>query len=97
VEGGARVIPAIIFDNAERVAIDELRRRGGNPHVDEDGRLRGAWTPSGYKRIEVAVVPVNAEQGFFRHGALGQDVDIVIFTDCAGRFWLATADEVRAS
>ena len=76
------------------------RRRSGNPHVDEDGRLRGAWKLSGYKRIEVGVVPLRAEEGegaFFRNGALGEDVEVVIFTDCAGRFSIATADEVRAA
>jgi hypothetical protein len=90
------VIPAEVFDNAERVVIQEVQRRGLKPHVDEDGRLRGVWAPGGYKRTEVAVVPVNAERGFFRNGAPRDDVDVVIFTDNTGKFWITTADEVRS-
>jgi len=88
-------IPVEIFDAAERAAIAELERRGLKPHVDEDGRLRGVWGPSGYKRTEVAIVPVNAECGFFRNGEPSADADVFIFTDNAGTFWLATAGEVR--
>jgi len=90
------LIPSALFDNAEKVVIAEMQRRGLKPHVDEDGRLRGAWTANGYKRIEVAVVPVNAEQGFFRNGMPGDDVDIFIFTDCAGRDWIVPAEKVRS-
>jgi hypothetical protein len=88
-------LPAELFDEAEKTVIAEVERRGLKAHVDEDGRLRGVWSETGYKKVEVAVVPVNAERGFFRNGEPGADVDIFIFTDNAGRFWLATADEVR--
>jgi hypothetical protein len=91
------VIPAALFDNAEKVVIAEVQRRGLKPHIDEDGRLRGVRGPSGYKRTEVAIVPVNAERGFFRDGAPHPDVDIFIFTDCVGMFWIAPADEVMRS
>jgi hypothetical protein len=89
-------IPIEIFDEAERTVIAEVERRGLKPHIDEDGRLRGVWSPNGYRRTEVAVVPVNADQGFFRNGEPSTDVDVFIFTDNAGSFWLATADEVRS-
>ena len=88
-------LPVELFDEAEKTAIAEVERRGLKPHVDEDGRLRGVWNEAGYKKVEVAIVPVNAERGFFRNGKPGADVDVFIFTDNAGRFWLATADEVR--
>ena len=87
--------PVGLFDEAEKTAIAEVERRGLKPHVDEDGRLRGVWNEAGYKKVEVAIVPVNAERGFFRNGKPDADVEVVIFTDNAGRFWLATADEVR--
>jgi hypothetical protein len=93
---GKVMIPIELFDNAEEVVIVEVQRRGLKPHVDNDGRLRGVWGPCGYKRTEVAIVPVNAEQGFFRNGEPGADVDIFIFTDCAGRFWIASANEMRS-
>ena len=88
-------LPVELFDEAEKSAIAEVERRGLKPHVDEDGRLRGVWSQAGYKKVEVAIVPVNAERGFFRDGQPGTDVDVFIFTDNAGRFWLAPADEVR--
>jgi hypothetical protein len=87
--------PVELFDEAEKIVIAEVERRGLQPHVDKDGRLRGVWSKTGYKKVEVAIVPVNAERGFFRNGKPGSDVDVFIFTDNAGRFWLATADEVR--
>jgi hypothetical protein len=90
-------LPVELFDNAEKVVIAEVERRGLKPHVDEDGRLRGVWGEIGYKTTEVAIVPVNADQGFFRDGEPRADVDVFIFTDCAGRFWLATASEVRGA
>ena len=89
-------LPVKLFDEAEKTVIAEVERRGLKPHVDEDGRLRGVWSETGYKKVEVAVVPVNAEHGFFRNGKPGADVNVFIFTDNAGRFWLATADEVRS-
>jgi hypothetical protein len=88
-------LPVELFDAAEKTVIAEVERRGLKPHVDEDGRLRGVWSETGYKKVEVAIVPVNAERGFFRNGEPGADIDVFIFTDNAGRFWLATADEVR--
>ena len=93
---GAVMIPIELFDNAEKIVIAEVQRRGLKAHVDEDGRLRGVWGPAGYKRTEVAIVPVNAERGFFRNGTPSDDVDIFIFTNNAGKFWLSTADEVRS-
>ena len=89
-------LPVELFDEAEKTVIAEVERRGLKPHVDEDGRLRGVWSETGYKKVEVAVVPVNADQGFFRNGEPSTDVDVFIFTDNAGTFWLATADEVRS-
>jgi len=89
-------LPVKLFDEAEKTVIAEVERRGLKLHVDEDGRLRGVWSETGYKKVEVAIVPVNAEHGFFRNGKPGADVNVFIFTDNAGRFWLATADEVRS-
>ena len=89
-------LPVELFDEAEKTVIAEVERRGLKLHVDEDGRLRGVWSETGYKKVEVAIVPVNAEHGFFRNGKPGADVNVFIFTDNAGRFWLATADEVRS-
>ena len=88
-------LPVELFDEAEKTAIAEVERRGLKPHVDENGRLSGVWSEGGYKKVEVAIVPVNAERLFFRNGKPGANVDVFIFTDNAGRFWLATADEVR--
>jgi hypothetical protein len=88
-------LPVELFDEAEKTVIAELERRGLKPHIDEDGHLRGVWSETGYKKVEVAIVPVSAERGFFRNGKPGADIDVFIFTDNAGRFWLAPADEVR--
>jgi hypothetical protein len=90
------MIPAELFNHAERVVSAEVQRRGLKPHVADDGHLRGVWGPSEYKKTEVAIVPVNADRGFFRNAEPAQDIDIFIFTDCAGRFWIVPANEVRA-
>jgi hypothetical protein len=83
------------FDHAEELAAAEMERRGLKPDRDETGRIRGVESPAGYKQVEVAVLGPD-DKGVFRNGTMRPGVDVVIFTDCAGRFWLATADEVRA-
>jgi hypothetical protein len=35
--------PVELFDEAEKIVIAEVERRGLQPHVDKDGRLRGVW------------------------------------------------------
>jgi hypothetical protein len=78
------------FDRAERLVAAEMERRGARPERDDEGRVRSAMG----KRVEVALVgPDN--RGYFRSGGMRPSTAVVIFTDCRGRFWLATADEVR--
>jgi hypothetical protein len=82
------------FNRAEALVAAELERRGATPDRDAAGHVRGATGPGGYKKVEVALVGPD-KRGLFRDDKPRADVDIVIFTDCAGHFWLATAAEVR--
>jgi hypothetical protein len=84
-----------MFVKANFLAAAEVRRRGGTPDLDNAGRLRAVTSPDGVrKKVEVALVGPG-QSAIFRNANPGQDVNVFIFTDCAGGFWLATADEVR--
>jgi len=82
------------FNRAETLVAAELKQRGVTPDRDAAGHLQGATGPGGYKKIEVALVGPD-KRAHFREGEPRADIDVVIFTDCAGHFWLASAAEVR--
>jgi hypothetical protein len=79
------------FDRAEELAAAELERRGLRFERDEAGRIRNV----NGKRTEVALVGPG-EVGVFRDGDVRPDTEVVIFTDCQGKWWIATAGEVRS-
>jgi hypothetical protein len=83
------------FAKANRLAAADVERRGGTAHFNGDW-LRGVSVGDGYRRVEVALVDSHG-RGVFRKGTPEKDVDVVIFTDCAGQFWVVTGDEMRAA